>query len=426
MPSLSERQRNNVKAGVFVSIALLLGIAVVMVLTDAIEQWRRQTRRYTVIFDVASGVPNLKRGSDVRVGGLRMGEVSAIEPRLAPDTRTLKEIAVRFNLDNKAQLFRDAQIFVSAPLIGSEGWLDIPSVGDVAAGEATEGDEIPGATSAGFLTTLLGSQNKDKAGEIIDNAVEFSDLLARLPTEYESRVVPVIDDIKATTADMRSVAGNLKEERWPSWSAAIDEIVTWAGTVPQKIDAAIAEGTALMTDGRAVVAENREPIKTAVANVQDVTQRIKDETVDKVHALLDQGQEGLDSALATLKNIQVDYAGWTTDVGETLGNASIASQQLKLAMIEIRRSPWKVLYRPSADELQHELLYEAARSFAVAAADLKAASASVQRAIDSNSPEVLKDAESFKRIQQSLVESLERYEKAQQRMLDVIIADQPK
>src|SRR6187549_2435196 len=132
MPSLSERQRNNVKAGVFVSIALLLGIAVVMVLTDAIEQWRRQTRRYTVIFDVASGVPNLKRGSDVRVGGLRMGEVSAIEPRLAPDTRTLKEIAVRFNLDNKAQLFRDAQIFVSAPLIGSEGWLDIPSVGDVA------------------------------------------------------------------------------------------------------------------------------------------------------------------------------------------------------------------------------------------------------------------------------------------------------
>jgi hypothetical protein len=181
-----------------------------------------------------------------------------------------------------------------------------------------------------------------------------------------------------------------------------------------------------MTDGRAVVAENREPIKTAVANVQDVTQRIKDETVDKVHALLDQGQEGLDSALATLKNIQVDYAGWTTDVGETLGNASIASQQLKLAMIEIRRSPWKVLYRPSADELQHELLYEAARSFAVAAADLKAASASVQRAIDSNSPEVLKDAESFKRIQQSLVESLERYEKAQQRMLDVIIADQPK
>ncbi len=426
MPSLSERQRNNVKAGIFVSLALLLGILVVMVLTDALEQWRRQTRRYTVIFDVASGVPNLKKGSDVRVGGLRLGEVSAIEPRLASDTRALKEIAVRFNLDNKAQLFRNAQIFVSAPLIGSEGWLDIPSVGDVDAGEATEADEIAGATSAGFLTTLLGGENKGKADQIIDNAVEFSDLLAQLPTEYQSRVVPVIDDIKAATGDLRSVADDLKANRWPSWSARIDEIATWAGTVPEKIDAAIAEGTALMSDGRAVVAENREPIKTAIANVQDVTQRVKDETMDKVDALLNQGQEGLDSALATLKNVQVDYAGWATDIGETLGNASIASQQLKLAMIEIRRSPWKVLYRPSADELQHELLYEAARSFAVAAADVKAASASVQRAIDSNSPEVLKDAESFKRIQQSLVESLERYEKAQQRMLDVIIADHPK
>ena len=111
------------------------GVEVPRALTDALEHWRRQTRRYTVIFDVASGVPNLKRGSDVRVGGLRMGEVSTIEPCLAPDAGRLMEIAVRFNLDHKAQLFRNAQIFVSAPLIGSEGWLDIPSVGDVAAGK---------------------------------------------------------------------------------------------------------------------------------------------------------------------------------------------------------------------------------------------------------------------------------------------------
>ena len=47
------------------------------------------------------------------------------------------------------------------------------------------------------------------------------------------------------------------------------------------------------------------------------------------------------------------------------------------AMIEIRRSPWKVLYRPTEKELENELLYEATRSFAVAAADMKAASVSV-------------------------------------------------
>src|SRR5688572_9034819 len=104
MPSMSERQRNNVKAGVFVTIALLLGILVVMVLTDALERLRRQTRDYTVVYNVDSGVPNIKRGSEVRVGGLRMGRVDTVQARLAPNSKAIKDIAIKFNLDDIAQL----------------------------------------------------------------------------------------------------------------------------------------------------------------------------------------------------------------------------------------------------------------------------------------------------------------------------------
>jgi ABC-type transporter Mla subunit MlaD len=420
MPSLSERQRNNVKAGVFVSIALLLGLAVVIVLTDTLERFRRSTKTYTVAFDVASGVPNLNRGSEVRVGGLRMGAVTKIPPRLVTGSKALKDIAVEFKLDEQAQLFTDAQIFVSAPLLGSEGWLDIPNVG-MSNQEAT--GEISGATSAGLLTSLLGGENKGKADQIMSNVVSFSDFLATVPQEYDTRVVPIIDDVKATTGDARAVASDLRSNHWPTWASRVDEIMTWAGDVPARVDEAIAQGTGLMTEAREVVSENREPIKTTVANVEELSERVKTETIDKVHRLLDAGQDGLDSAVATLKNIQVDYAGWSTELGETLGNATIASQQLKLATIEVRRSPWKLLYRPSAEELQHELLYESARSFAVAAADVKAAAASVQRAMDSNDAQTLRDADAFKRLQQSLMDSLEKYEKAQQQMLDVIIAD---
>lgn len=422
MPSVSERQRNNVKAGVFVSLALILALAVVIVLTDAYDKLVRRTNSYTVVFDVASGVPNIKRGSEVRVGGLKMGMVKKIDPRL--DGKMLREIAIAFELDQKAQLYTDAQIFVSGSLIGSDGWLDIPSVGTPAAGEAK--GEIRGATSAGFLTSLLGGANKSKADQIMDNAVTFSDFLANVPKEYDARVVPVLDDVKASSGDVRSVLGDFRQQRWPAWSKRVDEIVDWAGGVPPKIDDAIAQGTGLLTDTRQIVAENREPIRDTIANVDQVSQRVRDETVDKVHKLLDTGQGGLDSAVATLKNLQVDYNAWATDVGESLANATIASQQLKLALIEVRRSPWKVLYRPSADELQHELLYEAARSFAVAAADVKAAAASVQRTIDSNQAEVLRDADSFRRLQQSLLDSLARYEKAQQQLLDVIISEKAK
>jgi ABC-type transporter Mla subunit MlaD len=420
MPSVSERQRNNVKAGVFVSIALILALVVVVVLTDALEKLTQSRNSYTVVFDVASGIPNIKRGSEVRVGGVTMGRVTRIDPRLAPGTRTLSVIAVEFELDQIAQLYTDAQIFVAAPLIGSEGWLDIPSVGT--SGQPATG-EIAGQSSAGFLTSLLGGENKSKANEIMDNALQFSEFLAAVPQEYQTRVVPVIDDVKATSGDVRAVTHDFRAQRWPAWADAVNSVMTWANELPQRINSALDEGKGMFTDVRGVIGENREDARAIVSKVKQTTETLNSETIDKVHQLLDTGQQGLDSAVATLKDVQNDYDGWATEIGETLGDATIASQQLKLAMIEVRRSPWRVLYRPTADEVEHEHLYNAARSFAVAAADLKAAAASVQRVIDSNEADVLRDSESFRRLQQSLVDSLEQYEQTQQRLLDVIIAN---
>ena len=61
------------------TISLLLALGVLIVLTDAIDMLRRRTDSYTVVFDIASGVPNIKRGSQVRVGGVNMGRVTEIE-----------------------------------------------------------------------------------------------------------------------------------------------------------------------------------------------------------------------------------------------------------------------------------------------------------------------------------------------------------
>lgn len=421
MPNLSERQRNNVKAGVFVTLAIMLGLGVVIVLTDALSSLRRRTRDYTVVFSVQSGVPNLKKGSEVRVGGLSMGRVTHVEALPAAADQALTDIAVRFNLDQTAQLYKNAAIYVSSAIIGSDGWLDIPSVGTPDQGVAV--DDLRGRTSSGFLTSLVGGENKDRIDNIIQNAEKGSEFLGDVRSEYDTRIVPIIDDVKATTGDIREVANDLKENRWPNWATRVDEIMKWASDATAKIDGTLDEGRGLFADARELVAENREPIKTTIANARDVSERVKTETIDKIHKLLETGQEGLDSAVATLKNIQVDYGGWATDLGDTLANATLASQQLKLATIEVRRSPWKLLYRPQPDEVEHELLYDATRAFALAASDLKASSASMQRVLEANTAETLTNADAFKRLQQSLLDSLQRYEAAQQRMLDVLIAN---
>ena len=142
-----------------------------------------------------------------------------------------------------------------------------------------------------------------------------------------------------------------------------------------------------------------------------------------MHAFLDTGRDALDDATAVIQRLRTDYEGWSVDIGEALGSAALAGQQLKLATIEVRRSPWKLLYRPTATEVEHEMLYEAARSFALAAADVKAASRSAQAILDRH-PEVLRgDPELLERVQRNLVGPLRNYEEAQTRLLDVLIEE---
>ncbi len=85
MPSPNERRRNNIRTGIFVSITLIVALAVIVVLTDVTKQLSRTTQMYTVVYDVSAGVKNLKSGADVRVGGVSMGEVVEVAPLFAED-----------------------------------------------------------------------------------------------------------------------------------------------------------------------------------------------------------------------------------------------------------------------------------------------------------------------------------------------------
>ena len=118
-----------------------------------------------------------------------------------------------------------------------------------------------------------------------------------------------------------------------------------------------------------------------------------------------------------------DYEIWATDITDALANARQVAQQLKLTMIEVRRSPWKLLHRPSRQEQEHELLYASTRAFALAASDLKATAASVQRLLDNHGNEIRQDPKTFQLLTAYLDDSLERYSEAQQRLIDVLLTE---
>lgn len=428
MASPSERRRNNVKAGVFVTIAILIAVGIIVVLSGIWEQLTVRTHDYTVRYPVSSGVANLKKGAEVRVGGVLLGRVASVVPRFS-DGAPFEQIDVGFKINENVDLYADAKIFVTKPLLGTDAWLDISNVGDPAAGEPA-GAVLDGAISTGMLNTVLGPENAARTSEIVENTREFSAFLADVPNEYDSRVVPILDDVKEATSDTRAFVKRVRNDDWPRWAGSVDQVMEWAAEFTGKLDGAVAEAHGMLIDGRGMINDNRERVDNIVVNMEsasadakEIASRVNTETVDKANRLLDTGQDALAKARDVIETVQTDYEGWSVEIGEAMGNATLASQQLKLALVEIRRSPWKLLYRPSDTEISHELLYDAARSFSLATADLKAASASVNAMLDKHGDRLVDDPELKERLTRNLLDPLENYERAQERLLDVLYQD---
>ena len=129
MSQLRDKQRNNVKAGVFVLLSLILGLVVISVLTNLWETITVKTNRFHASFSVKDGVSTLASGSQVRLGGLSIGSVTTVSPSIVNGT-PISEIDVYFDISADIQLYSNLSLEVHSGLLGSKAWLSINDVGE--------------------------------------------------------------------------------------------------------------------------------------------------------------------------------------------------------------------------------------------------------------------------------------------------------
>jgi ABC-type transporter Mla subunit MlaD len=401
MASLKERTRNNVRAGIFVSLSVLLAVSAIVVLTDTWRALFQPKHEYTVIYDVADGVQNLKPGANVLIGGMLMGEVADVARK--SDQRAFEQIEVTLAVSRDVELYVGAEIAIGSAIIGDNAWIEISSVGDPDVGEPHDRQFI--GISAPILGGLLGAVSADDTAEMVT-------------------------DFKEGARNVRELAERINTKDWPQWADKIDVVMTWAADATDDIDALVSEGRQALETYKNVVRDNREKIDAAIENIQvgtgdarEVARRVREETVDKVHNLLDTGQSGLDTAYEVVGKVNRDYDVWEPDIRDTLAAARLGGQQLKLFAAELRRSPWKLLYRPQREEFEHELLYEATRSFAMAASDLKAASESARRITDARGADIQLDEQTRTLVNDMLRDAIERYQASQERLATVLFTE---
>ena len=457
MATASDIRKNNIRAGLFTVVSLALAFVVLVVLnSNAMSYLFGSHNSYVVIFNLEDGVAGLTEGSEVRLGGLVNGRVTSValkglgdnaqgdasEEQSTQPRNDDPRLEVTIEIDKDARLWSNAVAVRTPPVLGTSAWINISTIGgpdsktacptDLNGEKATllpeSGGRLPATPGDGLLTTIVGSTNATTTQDILSNIAEFTGFLDG----------PVIDSfnqqIEPSLADVREVIGNVRSD-YTGWSKEVTGTLTNVQEASGKLDGVMDEGLKTITDVRAtvqeiarIVSENRSAIHEIVQNVDTmtvdgvaITDNLRNRTMAQVDAALEAGTSAIGDVANMLQTLDLEVTASIPTIRNFLQDALVAAGELKLATIEMRRSPWRLLYTPKPGELANENLFAAARGFTIAASNIRSAAESFQAILD-RFPNALEDDPDLRKdMEQYLADSLQRFHTAQERLFSVII-----
>lgn len=436
-------RRNNIIAGSFLVAALLLAVGTSAVLSDAIERLK-PSHDYLVRFDYQTGIGGLSVGNAVSLGGQKVGRVTGIDFARATEGFP-SGLDVRISIDSSLVLYEDAQATLVLPLIGSGAVLNITSTGSAegvqswqrAGGAPVQGTSPilePGERLAGLLApppflsqSGIGAEQISTIRRVIARADELSARMTTLTATLETDVELVVDDVRSTTAMAREFVGDLQDlsatarMRSGPWFELVDSTLSNIETASQEFpplmrdaDQGLAEARGVIASVQDAIDENRPRVDRTVASIESAAGRIDQQTIEQVETLLADASEALRSVDSAVRTAGDSLTQELPGIRKTLANLRLASDQAKLTMVEVRNSPWRLLYQPGRKELEQELEFGAARSYASAVSDLREASDSLLALSASQRPV---DAARVDAILADLNAAFDRYQELERELL---------
>jgi ABC-type transporter Mla subunit MlaD len=363
------RERNELKAGAFIVITVLLSISVIVWINGASLGPKQSC---LVSFRLSDDIGGLRVGDDVRLGGLKIGVIREIHPTAldSADPRML----VTFTMPAQYSVHSDAVLGLQSSLTGACN-LNIESLGT--------GQSLP------ENQPLIGKPDSKSAllASLSRSAPHLEGALAQINTQTVPKVNQTVDEAKVlfqhvnvkvdpvadTAKNALAQVGDLVGDSKSDIRGTLKNLNSVSGTLSNKLPVVADQVTALLTkiDTALDTAQNAlADIQTAATNTKDLTASLRGVIVDN--------RGKLDGMVASLKT---------------------TSDNLKEASIEIRHSPWRLLYKPTPAESTNLNLYDSAREFAQGAANLSDASTALR--------DLLNDPKADRAQIQKLVENLD-------------------
>ena len=391
--AIGRGSRNNVLAGLFVLAALALVMVVIIVMSNLGDAFVKK-HDYIVRFSILDGAEGLDSGAPVKLGGQRVGRVTAAKIHDSEISGEPDFVDVTIQIPTKYTLYSDADVQLLKPLLGSGSSINIISL----TGMETAGVRYQGPPQRLHNGDMILGRLGPPGFLAPSDYAKFQAILARMDRitgDVEPRINTIMDNAGAAVADVKAITADARE-KWPVWSQQLSDVIARVEKGSQSFDSIITnlkdvatavkdgveDARKLIDKGRAVVDDNRASIDAVVKNIKEVTERVNGEWSTKVTTLLDQGHDAMESAKATAKDVELLVAKNKPQLEGIIADATLAAQQLKLATVEIRASPWRLLYQPTKKELENELLYNSVRQYSEAIGELRAASESLKAIAD--------------------------------------------
>lgn len=422
--------RNNLASGVFVLAAIIAATAIVVTLGGAFEHMGK--RPYTAEFPLGIGVAGLDVGSRVTLGGRQIGFVRKVRFDRT-EAGAVERVLVTMSIDKKLALREDAIAYLEKPLLGSTATINFPSLGDTAAPAASEASVLRGAQAPPSILASAG-YGEDQANQLKNIMRRMDEITAKVSGTVEDFNSTAYPDTKLAIAETRGMIEDARE-RSRRWFDRIDSITKNVDDTAAK-GPAIADDLKLRTDeiGRLLASaqsyldDNRENVDASIATFRTNTEkinafldRLRGELSEQASSLLTRGTDAMNRANIVLEETEATLREHRPDIRRSMANFRLGSDQLKATVEEVRASPWRLLYRPDTRELEYELLYDSARSYASAVSDLRSITDSLREAQNAGGP--AGDEERINALIDMLGKAFENYRTAEERFLDELMGD---
>jgi ABC-type transporter Mla subunit MlaD len=391
------KERNNLKAGAFILLSIGLIVTVILSITGIARLFSPEQQR-TVSFRLADDLGGLQVGDEVRLGGFKVGVVKGIEVR--GDVREAKQPAasapaasqpatdptrllVRFTLPSQYQLREDAVVGIQTTVTGTA----CLNISDLGTGKPADGTlALVGRPSA--LNSLIATFG-DLAPEVKPLVADARGAVADVRTRVVPNLGSTLEQYKGAGEHLRDMLGDTKGD----FRTTVANLKESTGTIKEKLPPT-------MDNLRETTGTLKEKLPPTMDAAKQFITRL-DDTVKNTEGAL----EDVKASMANLRTLSEDARGV---VGGNRGklDSMIASlkttgDNLKAASVEIRHSPWRLLYKPGKGEMANLNLYDSARQFADGAGSLNDAALALRDALASEKADPQQVKELLGKLDQS-------------------------